>query len=558
MTVSISTPDPTYATTECDYVTLARSNYDTADAIVSVLDINKKAPRSQRKQNVDALRGLVQACENNLWEALSRDYPQFRFRRQNQTIVVSYNTSGQTVTINQGEVYKIKSWGVNDYYEALDTINRLETQLYNNGIIFNRRWMDDWKRLGNQLVAIDRRNCKGFAEPAPGPVIITPGQSIPKPPAAPGPDIAIYPLPPIPAQGSWSTFETRNWSITGWDNSFILPMAGNYQTTRPTIVRIAGRDLIYYAPNGTNTTKLVWLFHGTGSTARGWFVEYEKIKYIKKLTDAGYAVAAYESHNRISKKWALTSNVTTNREVIDMLACQSFLAQVGILKRTCTAVAHVNPQTGQVVTEQSCYWNTTQYGVGMSSGAALLNHASGILGITKVIMHNFAGVSQIIRNPNYNVKTLWMLSANDIGMSNTEATNNYSYLLTNKPSLTVGLYNQDASKITSAIFDAVPDVSTGVADAIVAGLISAGFIQSDGTVTNKFSSASGSLRETYSQVTLPTIIATAFGGDVTNYRLHVGDIVDQIRISFSAHQFSGWQRNADGTLTDRDLAFLDA
>lgn len=558
MTTSISMPAKPFAITECDFVTLARNDYDAADALVKVIDKHKKAQKATRRANMDSLRAYIQSVENNLWEALARDYPKFRFRRQNQTIVISYNNSGQSVSISSGEVNKIRGWGVNDYYEALDTVNRLQNSMYNNGMEFNRRWKDDWDRLGHQLVIVDRRNCKGFVEPTPGPIQITPPVTTPMPPNPPGPEIPRWPLPPIAAQGNWSTYDTRNWSILGWTNSQIIPMADNLQTNRPSIVHLGSRDLIYFAPNGINTTKLVWLFHGTGESAYSWFTNYEKLKYVKKLTDAGFAVAAYECRNRISRKWTLTSNSNTNHEIIDMISCQNFLAQAGILKRVCTAVSMINPQTGQVTVEQTCGWTTPQYGVGMSSGATLLSSAAKVLSISKIILHNASGVSQIIRNADYNIKTLWMLSENDNSAVAVEATANFNYLNTNKPSLGSAIYTQTASKITSTIFDEIPNVGSQISSDIIAGLIASGFITSEGVVTTKYSSADKATRQTYMQNTIPAIVATAFGNDVTNYRLYIGDILEQLRISFSDYEFSGWQRQADGTLTDRDLAFLQA
>lgn len=568
MTTSISYIAPPLGLTECNFVASAKSAYDVADSVVNLLNSQRRIGVLNRKENINILRDKMQEIENNLWEALARDYPKFRFRRQNQTIVISYygnnnngerysngQNAGQSITINSGEVNKIKSWGVNDYYEALDTVNRLQNAMYNSGMTFPRRWMDDWNRLGKQLVIIDRRNCKGFAEPSPGPIGINPPPTLPKPPNPPGPGIPTWPLPPIVAQGNWSTYETRNWSLIGWTNSDIVPMSG-YQTTRPSIATVGGRSLIYYAPRGINTNKLVWLFHETGGSARSWFTDYEKLKYVKKLTDAGYAVAAFESYNRISRKWAVTSNPRSNREIIDLLACQDFLAQVGILKRICTAVTSVNPQTGETTISQTCAWTTPQYGVGMSSGASLLSYAAKALSITKIALHNASGVSQIIRNADYAADTLWMMSANDIAVSTAEAVANYNYLLTNRPTLDASLFTQVGSKVTSAIFDDIPNVGTSISSDIIAGLITGGFINSDGTLTTKYSSAGRAQREIYLQNTLPGIILTAFGNDLTNYRTYITDIIAQLKICFSDHEFSGWQRLEDGTLTERDLAFF--
>lgn len=564
MTTSISMPARPLAIVECDFVELARSSYDIADGLVNLLSSQRKAKVADRRDSMNSLRYYVQSVENNLWEALARDFPKFKFRRQNQTIVISYNTSGQTVTIAPGEVSKIQSWGVNDYYEALDTINRLENNLYNNGAVFNRRWKDDWKRLGHQLLTIDRRNCKGFVEPTPGPVVITPPASVPLPPSLPGPQLPKYPCPAIPAQGSWSTRDTRNWSVMGWNNSQVIPMANNLQVGRPSIVTIAGRELIYYSPvdvTKTPTTKVVWLFHGRHESARTWFTDYEKVKYIKKLTDAGFIVVAYDSQNRISRKWALSGAPSNNREIIDLKACQDYLASAGVLKRVCTSVSMLNPQTGQTTISESCSWTSQQFGVGMHTGGAMASFAASALGLSKVILHNSQGATQIIRNANYNVNTLWMLSANDLGISNSEALDNYSYLQSNKPSLTTALYTQVATKITAAIFDDITNITTPIAEAIISGLTSGGFIDGSGVPTTKYSSANNSLRETYLQVNISAIVAAAFDAQAEDYRKYLADVIEQIRISFSDEEFSGWQRTVPSSslvLVDRDLAFLQA
>lgn len=561
MTTSIALIVPGQAVAECDFITGARAAYDIADGLVDVLDRHRKASLATRRRNMNALRYQIQLIENSLWEALSRDYPKFRFRRQDQTIVVSYNTSGtQTVYINPGEVYKIKSWGVNDYYEALDTINRIQSKMFNDSNILNRRWKDDWKRLGNQLVTIDRRHCKGFNESRPG-VVILPPPCIPMPPNPPGPELPDYPCPAIPSLGSWSTLDVRNWSIMGWTNSLIAPMLGGLGATGPSITMIAGRELVYYKTPGTNPTKLIWLFHDNNGTARSWFTSYEKLKYIKKFIDAGYAVAAYDSFNRISKRWTLTTVPHTNREVADLLACQKYLAQVGILRRVCTSVVSVNPQTGYETVTQSCnYVGVSQFAVGAGMGGNMATYVAGSLGITKVIVHNAIGATPIVRNASYSAKTMWMLSSNDITISNADAVANYNYLLANNPSLNAQLYTQPGNVLAAASLDAIPNVTTPVSTSIVAALVTSGFINSNGTMTTKYSSANNATRETYLQQTIPALIATVFGADAENYRKYVGDIIEQIRIAFSDNEFSGIQREDDSGLleTERDLTFLAA
>lgn len=521
---------------ECDFVGSALSSYNLADNVVKILTTQRRIATSTYRSNVGLLRNYIQSVENSVWEALARDYPKFKFRRQNQTIVVNYLGDGQSVYINPGEVYKIKSWGVNDYYEALDTINRLQNRLWNSRAKLDRRWIDDWKRLDKQLSNIDRRNCKGYVEPSPGPIIISPPICLPKPPRPPGPQLPVYPCPPVPAQGIWSDNDKRNWDIIGWNTSNLSPAIAGFFINRPSINLINGRELIFYRTPGSNPTKLIWLFHGAGGSARSWFTDYEKIKYIKKFTDAGYAVAAYESYNRISKKWTLTANPITNREIIGLTSAQNYLRSLGLLP-------------------------SNQYGVGMSAGGAMVSYAASTLGLTKIAIHNAVGINSVIRNANYNVSTLWMLSNNDLLIATSQANDNYNYLVTNKPTLNVGYYVQQATKITSQIFDDIPFISTPVASAIVSGLQSNGFISGDGSITDKYLLAGRSIREGYLQNTIPTIISAAFGNDQEIYRKYASDIIDQIKISFSDHEFSGWVRSESGgnlVLTDRDLAFFNS
>lgn len=521
---------------ECDFVGGAKSSYESADNIVRVLDRHKRGSVTSRRNNMNLLRSKIQEIESNLWEALARDYPKFKFRRQNQTIVVNYLGDGNVIYVNPGETYKIQSWGVNDYYEALDTINRLQNRLWNNTGSLDRRWMDDWKRLDKQLSTIDRRNCKGFVEPSPGPIVIQPPICLPKPPNPPGPQLPIYPCPPVPVQGSWSANDRRNWGVIGWNTSDTFPAFHGWAINRPSINLINGRELVFYRTPGTNPTKIIWLFHGSGGSARSWFTDYEKVKYVKKFVDAGYAVAAYESYNRISKKWTLTANASTNREIVDLKIAQLYLSSIGLLP-------------------------SNQYGVGMSAGGSMVAYAAQPLGLTKVVIHNAIGPEVIIRNANYNADTLWMVSNNDLIIDNSPANDNYNYLSTNRPDLTSAYYNQQGSKITSAIFDDIPSISTVVADAIVAGLVSGGFINSNGTLTDKYSQAGRTVREGYLQNTIPAIVSSAFSTDQETYRKYSSDIMDQIKISFSDHEFSGWVRSESAgnlVLTDRDLAFLNS
>ena len=561
MTIYIAPPMPGLAT-ECDYVNNARTSYDTADNIVKVLDRQRKGDFSNRRNNMNLLKSNIQSIENNLWEALARDYPKFRYRRQNQTVVISYLGEGASININPGEIYKIKAWGVNNYYEALDTINRLQNRIWNTSAILDRRWMDDWKRLENQLSEIDRRNCKGFVEIKPGPLPPLPPICLPRPPNPPGPELPIYPCPPIALQGIWSTSDKRNWGLLEWNVGDMFPAIAGFTINRPSINIIDGREFIYYKTPGTTPSKIVWLFHGTGGSARSWFTDYEKIKFIKKFVDAGYAVAAYESYNRISKKWTLTSNPNSNREITGLIACQSYLANINLLPRVCTAVSSINPQTGATTVTQNCsFVGVRQFGVGMSGGGAMVTYAATPLGLEKVSIHNAAGVDSIVRNASYNADTLWMVSNNDLIASTLQASDNYNYLLSNRPDLSVAYYNQQASKITAAIFDAIPSVSGPVASAIIAGLLSNGFINGSGVPTVKYIEAGRTVREGYLQNTFPTIISAAFVSDQETYRKYVADIIDQLKISFSDHEFSGWVRSESAgnlVLTDRDLAFFNS
>jgi hypothetical protein len=153
-----------------------------------------------------------------------------------------------------------------------------------------------------------------------------------------------------------------------------------------------------------------------------------------------------------------------------------------------------------------------------------------------------------------------MVSTNDLIIDNSPANDNYNYLSTNRPELTSAYYNQQGTKITSAIFDDIPGISTVVADAIISGLVSGGFIVSGGALTSKYSSATRAIRDEYLQNTIPVILITAFSTDQETYRKYANDIIDQIKISFSDSEFSGWQRSESAgslVLTDRDLAFLN-
>lgn len=545
--------------TECDFVGGARSSYATGDNIVRVLNSQNRNSKIGRKPLFSTLRSVLQDIETNLWGALERDFPKFKFRRRNQTIVVNYNSN--EIYINSGEVSKIKSWGVNDYYEALDTVNQLQSGIWDSGSKLGRNWERNWDRLDRQLDTIYRRNCLRQEEPKPGPIIIVAPPCLPEPPEPPGPHVCWPPLP-IPTQAFWSENDKRNWSVIGWNTSDVIPAIAGYQNNRPSINIVDGRELIVYRTPGTTVTKLVWLFHGSGGSARSWFRDYEKVKYVKKLVDAGYAVAAYDSYNRVTKKWTLTANPATNRDLLGLQAAQDFLAKAGIIRKVCTAVNMINPYTGESRISETCgYVGLYQFGVGMSAGGGMVSYAASTMGLSKIVIHNAAGIDQIVRSSSYSVKTLWMVSNNDLVVNNTGANNNYNHVLANNSTYAGGYYNQQGTKITSAIFDAIPGISTIVADAIVAGLISGGFFSGGGALTDKYQLADRNLRETYLQQTIPAIVSAAFGNDQATYQKYASDIIDQLKISFSDHEFSGWQRTEDGgslVLVDRDLAFLNS
>ena len=542
---------------ECDFVGLSRSAYELGDNIVRTLEHQKKNSVSVRRTLVSTLKEYMSNIEDYLWQALARDYPYLRYRRQGQTVVISYTNNTQVVYIEPGQIYKIQAWGHNDYYEALDTINRLQSRMATNSISLDRRWKDDWKRLDRQINTIYERNCRGFPENKPGePIISPPCPPIPTPITPP----PLY--PPIATYSMWSLSDQRNWGVTGWSlNSGAIPGVVGYSwLNAPTIAKVDGRELVYYKAAGTNPTKLVWLFHGAGGSARSWFTDYEKVKYVKKFIDAGYAVAAYESYNRVNRKWAPSVNPATNREIKGLLACQDYLATIGVIGRIYTTTSTTNPYTLRTTeTTSFVYSGVTQFGVGMSAGGAMVSYAAGPMGLRKIAIHNAAGIDSVIESASYSSDTLWMVSANDIVINNTDASDNYNYLLTNRPSLTVALYTQAGTKMTSTIFDDIPNVTNTVAGNIITGLYNSGFINNDGTLTTKYSSATRTVRDQYLQADIPTIVSAAFGNDQLTYQKYGNDIMDQIKISFSEHEFSGWVRSESAgnlVLTDRDLAFF--
>lgn len=519
---------------ECDYVSSAQNSYDSANSLVSVLT-RPRPPRfwfasSAYRANMAQLRSRIQEIEDNIWQALARDYPKFRYRRQNQTVVISYLTGGSPVYINYGEIWKIKSWGHNEYYEALDTINRMQSRLWNNNVILDRNWQDEFRRLGVQLNIINNRNCSRFAEPlpwAPPSLPICP----PAPPAPPGPVYPVWPCPPLPQQNLWLPHETRNWSITGWGlpadcpPGFFCPAVIR---SIPHIAKIENRELVYMLPEGGFRGKIVWLFHGNNSNARDWFTDYEKIQYVKDFLDNGYVVAAYESFNRVNKKWSATANVSTNRDVVGMRKAKDFLL----------SLVPFNLASAQV-----------HYGAGMNSGATFVSYASGALGLTGVSMHNAIGLNSIIRSSSYAANTMWNVASNDITIDNSDASDNFNFLTVNRPSLGKKYLTQNAIPISVEIIDAIPGVSTLIATTIVQGLYSNQFINADGTITSKYSDASRTTRESYLYTTIPSIIASAFGNDVVNASRYNNDIIALIKIAFGDHEFAGFyrQQTAGGT-----------
>lgn len=562
-TVYIAPPPPGFGLAECDFVDRARARYELADDIVRTLDKLRKVSVATRRDYTKTIKLYLSEIEDFLWQALVRDYPEARYRRQGQTVVISYTNNSQVIYVNPGEVFKIKSWGHNEYYEALDTINRLQSQMYTNTLNLDRRWKDDWARLDKQLNTVKERECRGRPELRPGPIVITPPRCPPKP----DPFVGCWPPLPPPQCPMWPLSDQRNWSVYGWSmgGSTIPGTVGTLVVNAPLIFNVDGRELVYYGGYGGGIgfkQKLVWLFHGAGGSARGWFTDYEKVKYIKKFLDAGYAVAAYDSYNRQSRKWAPTANPDTNRDIMGLKACQAFLAKLGVLREVSTSVRLVNPFTGaERFSVTTGYVGTMQYGVGMSNGGGFVPYAAGPMGLAKIAIHNAAGIESVIQNASYSTPTLWMVSAEDIVINNADANANYNYMTTNKPSVSVAYYTQQGTKMTSAIFDDIPSVSTVVAEAIITGLYAGGFINSNGTLTNKYSSAQIAIRDQYLKNTIPAIVSTAFGNDQATYVKYANDIIDQIKIAFSDHEFSGWQRVESGgslVLTDRDLAFFNA
>lgn len=555
---------------ECDFIGLARSTYASGDDIVDLLDKQKKLNRNDRKSYNKILKGYLGDIEDYLWQALERDYPKFRYRSSSTTIAVDYRTDPTIIYINPGEVYKIKSWGHNEYYEALDTINRLQSQMIANDTKLDRRWQDDWKRLNKQINIIFERNCrKIIKEPRPQPVIIECPATPPCPPNPPGPGFINWPPIPVAVYPQWDEKDKRNWSVTGWTTygSPIPGQCGILPYDAPTIVKIDGRDFIYYKPTNVKVaTKILWLFHGSGGDATSWFVQYEKVKYIKKFLDAGYMVCAYESYNRVNKKWSITPNLNTNRDISGLKACQDHLIKNNLVTVVYPSLSPpiYNPYTGVYkYPEYKAVIGARQFGVGMSRGGDMVTYAAAEMNLNSVVVHNAEGQASAIKGATYSAATLWMISANDSTGSNinADALANYNWLVTNKAGLAGGFYSQVATKITSAMFDDIPNISTPVAEAIVTGLTSSGFIDGSGNVTSKFTSASRTVRELYNDNTIPGIIALAFGADSATYNKYVNDIMDQIRIAFSIHEFSGWQRSIVSstlTYTDRDLAFFQS
>lgn len=554
---------------ECDFIDQARGLYRKGDDIVDTLDRQKKiAPGRQRTLTKD-LKFYISEIEDFLWKALEKDYPKFKYRKTGQTIVVSYLGTGASVTINPGEINKIKPWGHNDYYEALDTINRLQSRMYTLTVKLDRNWLDDWKRLNKQINVVFERNCKKEVEEfVPGPVIILPPPTIPPPENPPGPGYIEWPPLPISQYPSWEERNKRNWSVTGWyDYGSSIPgtVGIALAPNAPNIVKIEGREFIYYKPTTvTRASKVLWIFHSGGGHARGYFVGYEKLKYIKKFLDAGYLVCAYESHNRSTGKWALTADKVKNKDIIGLKACQKFLIDKNLVNYVLpSCMPMINPFTG-VTSYPDCQpvITATQYGIGHGRGGDMVSYVATSMNLAKIMIHNAPGVDGAFQATTYNVPTAWLLSANDNASGdnvNPGATANFNWMITNKPSVSTALYTQAATRIKAETFDDMPGVSTLVANAIVSGLYSGGFIDVSGDPTIKYINATNKVRRDYIEETIPAIVATAFGADTENYRRYVNDIIDQIQISFSDHTFSGSQRSMSGptlVLTDRDLAWL--
>jgi predicted dienelactone hydrolase len=156
-------------------------------------------------------------------------------------------------------------------------------------------------------------------------------------------------------------------------------------TWSPREARINGSVLLYHAPPAPKG--LVFRFHGSGGSARSNFQGAENLRFSEYLVAHGYAVAALDSVDRVSRQWSAQFS-RASPDVVNVEAAIAFL----------TASGAVAP-------------NTPVFAQGTSNGGGFASRVSALLAMRAQALVIADGIDAVMRETT--VPTIWNLARRD-------------------------------------------------------------------------------------------------------------------------------------------------
>ena len=255
--------------------------------------------------------------------------------------------------------------------------------------------------------------------------------------------------------------------------------------------------LTFYFP--LNPVGVIFLFHGGGGSASGWFAKnVENISFLRDAVAAGYAVAALDSTDRVNKQWDGSSSIT-NMDVVSVQSAITHFSGLGLM----TA-------------------DTPKFAIGMSNGGGFAPKPAYHLGFHACGIFCSSGQPAQIFSLT-TVPTIWNLSRNDDLYDHMSflpnATANLASLTAQSPSIAGELRENLASPVYSRRFLRVPGCTVAESQAIYNLLKSGGFLDpQDFLLADPATSGWASV--------LPVGLAP-----------YQSDIADQLSCCYSAHKF---------------------
>ncbi len=150
--------------------------------------------------------------------------------------------------------------------------------------------------------------------------------------------------------------------------------------------KINGRTFYFYFPE--NIKGIIYIFHGAGGSARNWFMNIEKVRFIHDAVKKGFGIAVPESLDRNERRWDFKE---TGNPDIDLLGKMRNLFISG------------GTVSGDI----------SQFGIGMSNGGYFVVLAGYSLGFRGLAVYSSPGHMEIFEKEDFNIPVVFNIGASD-------------------------------------------------------------------------------------------------------------------------------------------------